>query len=193
MPPTKYDDFIVSPSYSKLAKDGKGSGITRDYVSLTCPHCNNVFAEVPTVSISKMKSTQCKAHLEVCNKYTGSVAPAPVRASTASLIRQMAEMEERAEARAEARHRESMARISRALGLGDPDAETDDQVIERSKRKREEETDDNNPFRTVANDDNSLKKLRIWLHPDHNSNHDPVINAVRAQLLEQLLEAQKKR
>lgn len=133
-----------------------------------------------------MKSTHCKAHLEVCPEFKskgGNVAPAPARANTADLMKRMAEME----ARAEARHRESMARLSQAFGLGDPDAQTENELVVRGKRKFEEA----NVFSTIAKDDDAIQQFRKMFHPDKKASRSPEVNAVCDVLLGQLLEAQK--
>lgn len=102
-------------------------------------------------------------------------------------------MEARVEARAEARHKESMAQISRGLGLGDPDATTQSEIIERNKRKREQEVAKANVFQQIANDPEGIKFFRTLFHSDKKAKRTPGAIAVCEELMEQLLEAQKHR
>ena len=81
--------------------------------------------------------------------------------------------------------------MSRALGLGDPDATTQGEIIERNKRKREEETTTVNAFKSIANDDDGIKFFRTLLHSDKDAKRKPAVNAVCAELMAQLLEVQK--
>ena len=53
MPAVKYVDFEVSASFETIAKHSKGEKTTRHYVSITCPHCQKTFADVPIESIEK--------------------------------------------------------------------------------------------------------------------------------------------
>ena len=191
-PPTKYVDFELSLPFTLRAKHNKDEEITREYTTITCPHCNKSIGDLPVEMVSKLKSTRCKAHLEVCVEFKakgGNVAPAPTRESAVS--KQMAEMEARLCARAEARHVESMAQISRAFGLGDPDATTQGELIERNKRKREEEATTANAFESIANDAKGIKFFRTFLHSDNNAKRKPEVNAVCEQLMAQLLDVQK--
>ena len=145
----------------------------------------------------KMKATKCKAHLEVCPEFRAKgsdVTPAPIRTGTSELLRQMAdmrrEMNER-EARAEARHRESMARLSKEFGLGDPHAQTENELAVRGKRKIDEAQ--SNIFHTLPKTDEALKQYRVFLHSDTDYKFSPVVNELRAAMLEQLLESGKRR
>jgi len=130
MSPVKYLDFEISSVFTRPSKKCDDKDTEREYVSITCPHCRVKFTEVTFETIGKMKATKCKAHLEVCPEFKakgGNVAPAPTRES--ALSKQLMEMEARL-----------MAQISSGLGLGDPVATTQSEVIERSKRKREEDS-----------------------------------------------------
>ena len=84
-------------------------------------------------------------------------------------------------------HRESMARLSHAFGLGDPDAQTENELVVRGKRKFEE----TNIFSTVAKDDDGIQFFRKMFHPDKKATRSPRVNAICDLLMEQLLEAQK--
>lgn len=39
--------------------------------------------------------------------------------------------------------------------------------------------------------DEALKQYRVFLHPDKDSNHPPVVNELRKVMMEQLLETHK--
>ena len=150
MPSFKYNDFKESPPFTIRAKHNKNrEDVFETYVTLTCPHCHQKVADVVERSLHKQKSTKCKAHLETCAAFAQkgqSVQPAPVRASTSDMQRQLAEMRvfmQQAEARrAEAEERarqerqEMIARISRNIGLGDPDAVSESDLVVRAKKKR---------------------------------------------------------
>ena len=84
-----------------------------------------------------------------------------------------------------------MAQISRGLDLGDPDATTQGEIIERNKRKREEETTTANLFTGIQLDKEAEKQVLIFLHADKNANHPEVINEVRARMMDQFLNAKK--
>lgn len=190
MLPNKYDDFKESDPFITRAKHNKDQEITREYVTITCPHCNKTIGDLPTDVLKKKKSTRCKAHLEVCTEFKakgGDVTPAPVRASTSELLKQMKEME----ARAEARHRESMARLSQAFDLGDPDAQTENELVVRGKRKIDEAQ--SNVFQKLPKTDEAMKQYRVFLHPDKDSNYSPAVNELRKTMMAQLLEADKHR
>ena len=134
MPPVKYVDFEVSDPFTIRAKRNKDEEVVREYVSIKCPHCQKTIGDVLFDALSKMKATKCKAHLEVCPEFKakgGNVEPAPARTGNAELMKELRKMREEV--------KESMAQISRGLGLGDPDATTQSEIIQRTKRKREED------------------------------------------------------
>jgi len=82
MPPVKYTDFEVSEPFTTRAKHSKDDDNMREYVSIKCPHCHNHIGDILVDMLYKMKSTRCKAHLEVCPEFKakgGNVAPAPKR------------------------------------------------------------------------------------------------------------------
>ena len=67
MPPKKYTDFTVSDPFSKPAKHlPQNAGEMREYVSVTCPHCNVAFTELLLSSLATHKAGECLAHLRVC-------------------------------------------------------------------------------------------------------------------------------
>ena len=66
--PSKYDAFEVSSPYALPIKNSGGVSLTRQYVNIKCPHCNVAFGETTAETISKMKSTQCLKHLQICPK-----------------------------------------------------------------------------------------------------------------------------
>ena len=57
MPPTKYDQFIVSEPFSARCKQNHGEGHERSYVSITCPYCRIKFVEVTNNAIGKLQGT----------------------------------------------------------------------------------------------------------------------------------------
>jgi len=186
MPPAKYTDFQVSEPFTIRSKRNKDEEIMREYVKITCPHCQHQIGDIPVDILKVHKAGKCKAHLEVCPEFKakgGDVAPAPVRASTADLMKQMADMRREMQQN----HRESMARLSQAFGLGDPDAQTENELVVRGKRKFEEA----NVFGTIAKDDDGIQFFRKMFHPDKKATRSPKVNAICDLLMEQLLEAQK--
>lgn len=190
-PPKKYKDFTESVSIKLPSKHPPHHD--RYYTDITCPHCNTAFVRIPSDQLC-LKASKCKAHLEVCSEFKakgGDVTPAPLRASTSELLKQMRDME----ARAEARHRESMARLSQAFGLGDPDAQTENELVVRGKRKIDEAR--GNVFHTLPMTDEAIKQYRVFLHSDKDKEiekkYSPEVNELRAAMLEQLLESVKRR
>ena len=140
MPPVKYTDFEVSDPFTIRAKHSKDENNMREYVSIKCPHCQHHIGDILVDMLYKMKATKCKAHLEVCPEFRAKgsdVTPAPIRTGTSELLRQMADMRREMQQN----HRESMARLSKAFGLGDPDAQTENELAVRGKRKFEEEAE----------------------------------------------------
>ena len=194
MPPSvKYTDFVVSEPFVNRSKRNKDEEVMRDYVKIFCPHCKKSIVDIPVDALKTNKAGKCKAHLEVCPEFKakgGSVTPAPTRES--ALSKQLAEMEARMRLEMQQNHRESMAQISRALGLGDPDATTKNEIIERNKRKREQESKTASTFHNLPMTDEAQKQYRIFLHPDKDSNHSPLVNDLRKAMMEQLLECQKR-
>jgi len=185
MPPVKYLDFEVSSVFTRPSKKCDDKDAEREYVSITCPHCNSKFTEVTSETIGKMKATKCKAHLEVCPEFKakgGSVEPAPTRES--ALSKQLAEMEARLKEQIE---KSISTSISRAMGLGEPDAQTENELVARGKRKIEEA----NVFSTIAKNDDAIQQFRKMFHPDKKASRSPEVNAVCDVLMGQLLEAQK--
>lgn len=79
MPTEKYTDFIVSEPVLRQSKLYNDNYSEKNYVSITCPHCDKTFAEMLMSHAPRMKSTKCKAHLEVCTAFRGEVNPAPKR------------------------------------------------------------------------------------------------------------------
>jgi len=79
MPATKkYNDFIVSDAYSKAAKHLPTSETEmREYVRITCPHCNVAFQETLASSLYTTKAGHCLAHLRVCAKAKDGGIQAP--------------------------------------------------------------------------------------------------------------------
>ena len=67
--PSKYDGFRVSSPYAMPIKCPRDVALTREYVNITCPHCNVKFGETTVEAILKMKSTHCAKHLSECTVY----------------------------------------------------------------------------------------------------------------------------
>ena len=100
---SKYDTFCVSDPYELPYKRSCGIAVvrrdvalTRDYVIITCPHCNLQFGETTLETIAKMKSTHCAKHLIECRSFEPStsiiVAPKKKKDELAELKAEMAEM-----------------------------------------------------------------------------------------------------
>ena len=196
MPPTKYDLFIVSDSYERTLKLGC-TNETRLYVSITCPHCNVQFTEVPNDSIDKMKSTKCLQHLRVCTAYQGDVKPAPqIKKTEMDMLRERAEQ---AEARADARHKEAMAKAQQQHDemmremreeaerrhretlqaiwesqSTDPPPIVDQHDLERRlSKKRKEDRSIRDALKRICKDERQARMMRRALHPDgSNANFD---------------------
>ena len=189
MPPSvKYTDFEISDPFTIRSKRNKDEEVMRDYVKIFCPHCKNSIGDIPMDALKTNKAGKCKAHLEVCPEFKakgGEVAPAPARAGSSELLKQLADMRREMQQN----HRESMARLSQAFGLGDPDAQTEKELAIRGKRKFEEAQ--TNVFHKLPKTDEDMKQYRVFLHPDKNNNHSPAVNELRKAIFEQLLEADK--
>lgn len=61
----KYNDFVETDPVTKQSLQGI-HGVTRQYVGVTCPHCNVVFVELPVESLASNKASKCKTHLKSC-------------------------------------------------------------------------------------------------------------------------------
>ena len=189
MPPAKYTDFEVSEPFTIRSKRNKDEEIMREYVKITCPHCQRQIGDIPVDVLKVHKAGKCKAHLEVCPEFKakgGNVEPAPARES--ALSKQLAEMEARLKEQIE---KTISTSISRAMGLGEPDATTQSELVARGKRKLEE-VSTANTFHNLPMSDEALKQYRVFLHPDKDNNHSPFVNELRKAMMEQLLEAQKR-
>lgn len=62
----KYDQFRLSSSEERSDRSSIGK---RLYTGITCPHCNDQFAYIPTERIQNNKAGCCKAHLSKCLSY----------------------------------------------------------------------------------------------------------------------------
>ena len=71
----KYNDFRESEAHKMPSKHE--SGQTRFYISITCPHCNKVFVDIPEEQMKTSKASRCLQHLRNCPEFNGDVAPAP--------------------------------------------------------------------------------------------------------------------
>ncbi len=82
----KYKDFKVSEPYQKLAKFMPTMpGEMRSYVSVTCPHCNEQFKELPESSLVSQKAGVCLEHLRTCERAKdGGFVPPTKRSRTAA-------------------------------------------------------------------------------------------------------------
>ena len=201
MPPTKYDQFIVSEPFSARCKQNHGEGHERSYVSITCPYCRIKFVEVTHNAIGKLKSTKCKAHLGMCVQYNGGTVPElnkkkqPSNADLLYQVRAMQDKLERNEAIAEERHQATLASIARANGLPPPDPTSEHdlntRITARFNKALKKERKRSNPFLQLANDEASIKHFRVLLHPDKNAALPETAVRVREALLQQLLNATK--
>lgn len=69
MPPRKYLDFVEREPVKRIAKvNYQSADRTRNYVGITCPHCNDIFVEIPEEHLSTNKASECKRHLSKCSK-----------------------------------------------------------------------------------------------------------------------------
>jgi len=75
MPHEKYRDFKISTPFTRDSKQSNAVQEKREYVSITCPHCQTVFAEITVETIAKMKPTKCLKHLRVCTSFEGDLVP----------------------------------------------------------------------------------------------------------------------
>jgi len=96
---SKYDVFHVSFPYAKLDKCLRDVALTRDYVIITCPHCNVQFGETTVQAIVKMKSTHCAKHLLdypdcKCSVSTTLVTASKKKDEVAQLRAEMDEMKQ---------------------------------------------------------------------------------------------------
>ena len=84
MPPKKYLDFAESKPFKRIAKHlAQSSTDTREYVSITCPHCNVSFVQIPSECLASNKASECIRHLRMCEKAKAAgaqVAPRKRRA-----------------------------------------------------------------------------------------------------------------
>jgi len=58
----KYNDFLVSEPFVRGAKHGR-NGATKAYVTIQCPHCNEIITEVAECIIKTQKAKECLNHL----------------------------------------------------------------------------------------------------------------------------------
>lgn len=65
MPTKKYTDFLESDPITRDAKHGSAG--TREYVSITCPHCTVSFVQITKENLATSKATECLKHLRVCD------------------------------------------------------------------------------------------------------------------------------
>ena len=187
-----YTEFLRTGSSMRLQPvEAGGVPIEVEYAIFTCPHCAAPF-EMPSASVKKLKSSRCLKHLQECPKHGGGKKP---KAPTMSdmMMELKGQREEIQKLRAE--NKESMARISQAFGLGDPDAQTENELVVRGKRKIDEAR--GNVFHTLPKTDEALKQYRVFLSSDKDADiekkYSPAVNELRAAMLEQLLESDKRR
>ena len=85
-----YEKFAVSVERICNSKYANANGVyeTRKYVSLSCPHCDSTFADIPAERVKTNKASACKAHLASCPvhnaKPTGEATPTP--AATTAIV-----------------------------------------------------------------------------------------------------------
>lgn len=73
----KYQGFLEAAPVQRRGKFPPHA--LRNYVDITCPHCNTVCAEIPEELIKQTKASECLKHLRVCPSYTGPVSEAPAK------------------------------------------------------------------------------------------------------------------
>ena len=112
----KYIDFEEKDPEERRGKTPPHN--LRMYVDILCPHCKNVFSEIPSELVLSNKAGECLKHLRVCPEFKGAVAPAPEKKekgrepTNADLLAQLKQMREE--------NRGMTRRIAHGLGLGDP-------------------------------------------------------------------------
>ena len=154
----KYTDFRVSEPFVKEAKHGRGE--TRAYVTIHCPHCNEVFAEVANDIIGTQKAKECLGHLrgdptkyppvEPCRAaLAAGVVVSGRREPTADAVREQTAVMQAQHAESMAVHVQQLASQRRSeahlkaicsvLGLSDHSSDDEDgsKVAARAKRKVE--------------------------------------------------------
>lgn len=67
----KYTDFTESDAVERRGKQRPYD--IKNYVDITCPHCNEVCAEIPEGLVNSNKASRCLEHLRVCTEYDGEV------------------------------------------------------------------------------------------------------------------------
>ena len=108
-----------------------------DYVDITCPHCNQVCAEIPLTLIKTQKATNCLKHLRVCSEFTGTVETAPAKKqkagepTNADLLDQLKQMREE--------NRGMTRRIAHGLGLGDPLPDNETLLVHKVNASKQKE------------------------------------------------------
>ena len=74
----KYTEFVVSPSYKKLAKYlPSGAQDYRDYVSITCPYCKETFREIALEHLDTRRASECGKHVQGCQAARDAGAQLP--------------------------------------------------------------------------------------------------------------------
>jgi len=173
----KYPDFEESAPMERRGKQPP-YGLTK-YIDVTCPHCNNVCAEIPEHLMKQKKASMCLQHLRVCPDFKGSVAPAPTRDNTSEIEMLRAKVNQ---------NEQAIKNIAKQLGLGDPLPTTNEELsvilVESKKREREEEFAD---LRNMT--DAEKKKVRTFTHPDKGANRSAAYNRFTARMLDDFNEA----
>jgi hypothetical protein len=71
----KYLDFQVSAPFSRQIKRFEEVGEEREYVRVTCPHCNKAFVEILLSDLPSTRASRCLKHLRKCKAYNGPPPP----------------------------------------------------------------------------------------------------------------------
>ena len=181
----KYPDFAESAPMERRGKVPP-HGLTK-YIDITCPHCNNVCAEIPEHLLKPKKASMCLQHLRACEAFKangGVVALAPDKNSELDKLKaKVASMEG------------DIGQLWAILGGGDPEPTTMVELKARlpqkmdeigTKRMREEE---------LSNDldwtDKEEKTVKALIHPDKDAQHSEPFNRWRTHVRDNMLEANK--
>ena len=136
----------------------------------------------------------CLQHLRVCEAFKakgGEVAAAPDKNNEMERLKAEMALMRQENALMKRGFEDRFATISHQLGLGDPDAMSEGELVARAKRKIDDATQ-SNPFHGIS--EPTVKHFRICYHPDNDKNKDwmtPEIATTHKKLMDQLLDSQK--
>lgn len=191
--PKKYINFQESTPFEDLDKRGEGSGNTRLYVSIECPHCNQTFARIPETLVYANKAMYCKAHLAECEVYNGKPMERKRKRTVDDKLKEMeARFEDRLDERLAEERLKHWATLWARLQLEPPPPTTEEELTRRlevATGSSKGSSSSNNLFAQISADKSAVQHFKAFLHPDRNGKAPDAAIAVREALLEQLLTA----